>query len=248
MNDLKNINWKRISVEAIAIVISILLAFSIDAWWDEKQNTADERVLLESLLADLKNGKIRLKNDRRFNGAIRDAVVSLINAGNDTESKLTANEIDKLIGDTWWYNIGNEWDSVSLRAILAGNGTIVSNSDLLKTLEQLDQEISRIRVLYEIDATFHHMTYTPYLINNTYLPQIIQQVEHYPGKPELKYPQPHFELSLQQDHRQLIKRKDFQNMMVAKLDRMLDILNNAHRDIDKELNDSIVMLEAELKE
>ena len=37
MTEPKNISWKRISVEAAAIVASILVAFAIDAWWDERQ-------------------------------------------------------------------------------------------------------------------------------------------------------------------------------------------------------------------
>jgi hypothetical protein len=31
------IPWKTISVEAVAVVVSIFLAFSIDAWWTEKR-------------------------------------------------------------------------------------------------------------------------------------------------------------------------------------------------------------------
>jgi hypothetical protein len=46
LSDKQTIQWKRISVEAIAIVASILLAFAIDAWWAEQ---AEERDELESL-------------------------------------------------------------------------------------------------------------------------------------------------------------------------------------------------------
>ena len=46
LSDKQNIQWKRISVEAAAIVVSILLAFAIDAWWAEQ---AEERDELESL-------------------------------------------------------------------------------------------------------------------------------------------------------------------------------------------------------
>ncbi len=50
----EKIPWKRISVEAAAIVASILLAFSIDAWWDERQERArlvDTLVSLEGALS-----------------------------------------------------------------------------------------------------------------------------------------------------------------------------------------------------
>ena len=48
------IPWKRLSAEAAAIVLSILVAFAIDAWWDERQERAEEREVLESLYVEFK--------------------------------------------------------------------------------------------------------------------------------------------------------------------------------------------------
>jgi len=44
--DNPRIAWKRLAIEAPVIVVSILLAFTIDAWWDERGERAAERVLL----------------------------------------------------------------------------------------------------------------------------------------------------------------------------------------------------------
>lgn len=52
MNDLQAINWKRIAVEAAAIVVSILLAFAIDAWWDNRQERIEEREVLLGLKSE----------------------------------------------------------------------------------------------------------------------------------------------------------------------------------------------------
>ena len=55
MADTNNINWKRISAEGIAIIVSILLAFWIDAWWSEKQieeEIAEDLVIVEHELAE----------------------------------------------------------------------------------------------------------------------------------------------------------------------------------------------------
>jgi len=49
MNETQTIPWKRISVEAVAIVASILLAFAIDAWWDDFR----QQRLSQTLLTDL---------------------------------------------------------------------------------------------------------------------------------------------------------------------------------------------------
>jgi hypothetical protein len=53
MSTNNSIPWKRISAEGVTIVISIILAFSIDAWWDERQERRDEMEILERLLVEL---------------------------------------------------------------------------------------------------------------------------------------------------------------------------------------------------
>ena len=52
MTDTQNIPWKRITVEAAAIVASILLAFAIDAWWDELRDRVVERNVLSTIRAE----------------------------------------------------------------------------------------------------------------------------------------------------------------------------------------------------
>lgn len=46
------LSWIRIAAESAAIVASILLAFAIDAWWQERSDRKAELVLLERLRAD----------------------------------------------------------------------------------------------------------------------------------------------------------------------------------------------------
>lgn len=54
MNETRIIAWKRLAIEATAIVGSILLAFAIDAWWEERGARQAEIVLLERLRTDFR--------------------------------------------------------------------------------------------------------------------------------------------------------------------------------------------------
>lgn len=49
----QQIPWLRIGAEGAAIVVSILLAFAIDAWWQRQQEEGDERITLEDLRQEL---------------------------------------------------------------------------------------------------------------------------------------------------------------------------------------------------
>lgn len=46
------IPWKTVAVEAVAVVLSILLAFAIDAWWAEKKESEVETFALLALRED----------------------------------------------------------------------------------------------------------------------------------------------------------------------------------------------------
>lgn len=50
-------NAKTLVVEGGAIVLSILLAFSIDAWWDERKERAEEQDVLQSLYVEFETNR-----------------------------------------------------------------------------------------------------------------------------------------------------------------------------------------------
>ncbi|MEM1145817.1 MAG: hypothetical protein AAGI88_24855 [Pseudomonadota bacterium] len=52
MNTPQTLPWKRLVGEAVAIVLSILLAFAIDAWWEDRSDRHAEQLLLERLKDD----------------------------------------------------------------------------------------------------------------------------------------------------------------------------------------------------
>jgi hypothetical protein len=72
----ENIPWKRLSVEAVAIVGSILLAFAIDAWWEERLDRQMERDDLESLHAEFIRNRDRM-NEMRTAGKAETASAAM---------------------------------------------------------------------------------------------------------------------------------------------------------------------------
>jgi len=50
----QEIPWKRVAVEATAIVVSILLAFAIDAWWDDRKERSANNEQLARVSAELR--------------------------------------------------------------------------------------------------------------------------------------------------------------------------------------------------
>jgi hypothetical protein len=54
VSELQQVPWRRLVAEAAAIVLSILLAFAIDAWWDDRRERRAELILFERLQADFR--------------------------------------------------------------------------------------------------------------------------------------------------------------------------------------------------
>lgn len=56
----KPLGWKRLqelALEAMVVVASILVAFALDAWWDERGDEARERAILVGVLEDLRSNQ-----------------------------------------------------------------------------------------------------------------------------------------------------------------------------------------------
>lgn len=65
MTNRVNLSWARILAEGSAILVSILLAFGIQAWWEERQERATETDLLSRLHAEFSTNLARI-DERTF--------------------------------------------------------------------------------------------------------------------------------------------------------------------------------------
>lgn len=67
----RNIQWKRLTAEAVAIVLSILLAFAIDAWWESRAERAAERSAIDRLIVEFEYNLVELVTSKtRHEGAL----------------------------------------------------------------------------------------------------------------------------------------------------------------------------------
>ena len=62
MSDPSNIPWNRILVEGAAIIASILIAFAIDLWWDDRKEFESEIRDLIRVSAELESNSDKIQN------------------------------------------------------------------------------------------------------------------------------------------------------------------------------------------
>jgi len=91
MPETEKIHWKRLALEATAIVVSILLAFAIDAWWDDRNEAQLERRMLSALLVEFEQNaellrEARTEYERYYIDALR--VLEYLDNGQDSFDQL----------------------------------------------------------------------------------------------------------------------------------------------------------------
>ena len=61
----RSIHWRRVLIEGVVIVGSILLAFAIDAWWDERQERSLTDRRIEALLSEFEQARAEIESEIR---------------------------------------------------------------------------------------------------------------------------------------------------------------------------------------
>ena len=94
--------WKRLVAEGAAIIVSILLAFLIDASWDEARERAEEREILAGLRAELVELQGRLDEWSAFNRTAESLVARAVEA---PIGSLSQSHVDSLLTSVWAVNV-----------------------------------------------------------------------------------------------------------------------------------------------
>ena len=86
MTDVQNIRWNRIFIEAAAIVGSILLAFAVDAWWEQRKEANRAEELLSALEDEWVIELSRIDERLSAYRDVRKSMTRIMDAHTDIES------------------------------------------------------------------------------------------------------------------------------------------------------------------
>lgn len=242
----EKLNW--LFLESVLIVLSILLAFWIDAWWDRSQQNERQDILLESLLTDLQAKAVQVELQRRYNEGIQENAVSILLAGESEASNLDSVHVDNLIGGIIWSNPPRQWESAPLvHMVDGGELSIFDDTKLIEKLNQLHILFEDVQNTYETGSRFNSNRLIPFLIGNSDYAQILNSIKKVPGLGET-YDSPLPDLRRTQDHAELLFNAEFRSLVAAKTVEQHFILVNTLPDLKNGIEETIELLEAKLSE
>lgn len=159
----QDIPWKHLFVEGTAIVVSILLAFGIDAWWQDRQIRREEHEVLQGLQEEFLTIHEVLARHSDLHQASLKSLEDVLSAPDTSPDlvEIVENAIRELLTPNT-----TDISNGTLHALLAsGRLEMLSNKALRKRLVNWEREIGEVWDDQEAHAKMVYEIHVPYLIN-----------------------------------------------------------------------------------
>jgi hypothetical protein len=207
MTNTDNMQWKRTAAEGVAIVLSILLAFWIDTWWEDRKEARLEVVYLLELQEDFEQNKTRLENEAaRSEGIARSMLLlqeqSTLESPSVSVSELNEN-FGQIINMSTFYPVNRAYTNM----MGSGDLKLIRSRPIKNALAEY-YAAAQITVMVQ---NTHEMElvqiYEPYIIENLdYAAVALIRVDDFPLPPPID------EASILK----VLATRDFRNILVQK--------------------------------
>ena len=245
MANTNNIQWKRMSAEGAAIVVSILLAFSIEAWWDDHQDRAEEQGILLGLKSEFEQNLAFIETELSYRHAVLGSILRIFDAS-VARTSIEPEVLDELIGDvTWWQNI--KYSRGAIDGLLQSGGlSLIKNDDLRRVLASMPSRYDDTAAAELNDEYTTLNVITPFLNTHASLSQIANTMAK--GRPGtgLGSTPPVYPAGELQDHTGLLRDPEFLGILVQEHWNHLGAIS-AYESLKATLENSVRLIDQDLK-
>ncbi len=169
MINTRDIPWIRIAAEATAVLVSILLAFAIDAWWAERLERITEREELSRLYNEFSSNRERLDQWVSADGFMQRARSSSLRISEILDAAIkggseTVSVLDVQIGDILRTATFEAETPVYESLVRSGRIEIIENREIVTAIAVWERSL---RNAAEIEQTRRQF------VNNQLLPALV---------------------------------------------------------------------------
>lgn len=205
MATLRSIPWPRILAEGVAIVVSILLAFWVQAWWEGLADKEQEVAILQALLRDFGEAREQFDRIESTHERLQENMEQLLDWAEDgfvPENRRA--EVDGLLGSTFNRQVFDPPSGAVETILGTGRLDLISNTVLVPELTRWTALVDDLREqqLAVVDH-FYQIVY-PYLAARVNMQDLDKGIPYEGGVP---WPQE------ETDAYQLVSSRDFQNII-----------------------------------
>ena len=215
----KNIPWLRVFIEAVAIVGSILLAFSIDAWWADRQEAVEGGRLADALASEIAENLVDLDRAITVTTESIEKARNVLNiiAGNEPVAIKRSGlaEIGNIFVMRGWYLT----DNVYQQSVASGKLLLIKDEKLRFLLADYHSLLADLVGLVRNMETQYYLELEPFLTKHT----VYTEVAHSAWLKGL--PEPPFKT----DFESLAQNTELWNLVAFRLELDLAYLSRLER-------------------
>jgi hypothetical protein len=228
MNRLQSLSWGRIGAESVSIVASILLAFAINAWWQNRQTQSLVQESLVALRGELAGNLGIIGTELSYRNAAIASGKTLVTSS-DREN-LSPEPLDHLLGDLSYLG-RSAFSTGALQSILQGGLLAdIEDGELRRLLAGLPAQYEFVRQFEETNTEFTFYRLEPYIDSHGSFTQLANATAESgrPGtgefKEELSYVVPEHV-----DHAALLQSNEFMGILTQDVFQYEDVANALER-------------------
>ncbi|MFQ5691110.1 MAG: hypothetical protein ACE5HQ_12665 [Gemmatimonadota bacterium] len=198
-------------------MLSILLAFAIDAWWQDRVERREEIRLLSALRDEFLANQSRIDELVAFHSALKVTAETLLEIAANPPIDVAADSIDQLIGDvTWWGGFINLESATLDAVILGGKLDVIKNEDLRGLLTSWRQTVEATATQEGQEVVHFWEIWTPLLRPSSNMAQFSNTATTIPGDTQRFHGSQLPVAPPRVDHRVLLGERKVQNALVQK--------------------------------
>lgn len=164
MSESETVPWKRLTAEGGAIVASILIAFAIDAWWQDRTERIIEVQYLQAIQEDLLSSLELLDKDEAAQQRQVGYLESLLLTDSDTPY---SDELRRWVDDGL-FDVGTyQPQSSALRDLeSSGQSQVIRNPDIRRILASARQRMDSLEIAQRDFQLAQQTLIDPFLVDN----------------------------------------------------------------------------------
>jgi hypothetical protein len=245
MANSSDVPWKRILAEGAAIVVSILLAFAIEASWSNYQDRVEEHGILLGLKSEFEHNLSLIETEISYRNAVIRSILKIFDASS-TQSTIDSEILDELIGDvTWWANI--EYSRGAIDGLIqSGRLNLIANEEMRRALASIPSVYADTTRAEVNDRDTTNNVVIPFLNAHASLSQIANtMVKGRPGTGLSSTP-PVYPTGEPLDHTALLRDSEFLGILVQEHWNHLEAIT-AYNSLKAALENALRLIELELQ-
>ena len=199
------IEWGRLGIEAAAIVLSILLAFWIDAWWEGSTERKQEGAILQALLRDFGEARQQFDKIASDNERLQGNMEQLLHWAEDgSVPEDRRSEVDGMLGSTFNRKVFDPPSGAVETILGSGRLDLINNTALVPELTRWTALVDELREQQMAVVDHFYETVYPYLAARVNMQDLDKGIPYAGGVP---WPQE------ETDAYQLVRSRDFHNII-----------------------------------